>query len=140
MCVRVRACCLICGSGDEPRFPFLLGSSLPSLLPALINQVLIRDSGTGRGWKGVPDFYSLPQCLLNWKGKFKSINQLERKESWIPNLVQLMPTTYNSAPDHDTICVSVLTVGSAYGATGVAGTWMALSRSLHYLELQFLRL
>ena len=41
-------------------------------------------------------------------------------------------------PDHDTICVSALTVRSAYGATGVAGTWMALSRSLHYLELQFL--
>lgn len=32
----------------------------------------------------------------------------------------------------------MLSVGSAYGATGMAGTWMALSRSLHYLELQFL--
>jgi hypothetical protein len=70
---------------------------------------------------GSPDLSSLPQCLLNQKGNSESINQLERKEFWILNLVQLMLIIYKYGTSN-TICSSVPSVRSAHGTAEMAGS------------------
>lgn len=117
----IRGCvfCLICGSGGEPKPPFMLGSSLP-LTTASPRQLGLHQ----RQWDWVwgPSFLLSPSLREN----SESINQLERKELWILNLVQLMLITYKYGT-RNTTCSSGPIVCSAHSAAATAGSWIALS-------------